>query len=145
MRYELRQKINHHVIIDAITAFLVFCMVILFFCPIIVIEHAPSPSERVRVLSSPFLTIYSFSSIFLLLIPLIAFFVITIISFFKKNKLLDILMLLLTLYINVVSVCFLYSFEFTLVGTIFVILICILMLVLSVVKICITARERKIL
>ena len=118
-------------------------LIILNFCPIMVITHAPSPSVRVDSLECPFLTPYSVSTIFLLLIPLVLYLLLTIISFFLQNKWLNFLGLVFSIYILIISICFMFVFKFTLLGVIFDVFLTVLMVVISAFRIYINKYERK--
>ena len=118
-------------------------LIILNFCPIMVITHAPSPSVRVDSLVCPFLTPYSVSTIFLLLIPLVLYLFLTIISFFLQNKWLNFLGLVFSIYILIISICFMFVFKFTLLGVIFGVFLTVLMVVISAFRIYINKSERK--
>ena len=118
-------------------------LIILNFCPIMVITHAPSPSVRVDSLGCPFLTPYSVSTIFLLLIPLVLYLLLTIISFFLQNKWLNFLGLVFSIYILIISICLTFEFKFTLLGVIFSVFLTVLMVVISTFRIYINKYERK--
>ena len=118
-------------------------LIILNFCPIMVITHAPSPSVRVDSLECPFLTPYSVSTIFLLLIPLVLYLLLTIISFFLQNQWLNFLGLVFSIYILIISICFMFEFKFTLLGVIFGVFLTVLMVVISAFRIYINKYERK--
>lgn len=106
-------------------------LVILNFCPVMVMKRAQSDSVRVYSSVSPFLNVYSVSTVFLLLIPLILYFLLTIVSYFVRKKWLNILGLLLSIYVFTVFICMLFAFEFTSVGRIFGLLLTILMVASS--------------
>ena len=121
----------------------IICLIILNFCPIMVITHAPSPSVRVDSLGCPFLTPYSVSTIFLLLIPLVLYLLLTIISFFLQNKWLNFLGLVFSIYILIISICFMFVFKFTLLGVIFGVFLTVLTVVISAFRIYINKYGRK--
>ncbi len=118
-------------------------LIILNFCPIMVVKRAPSVSVRVDSLVCPFLTPYSVSTIFLLLIPLILYLLLTIISFFLQNKWLNFLELVFSIYVLIVSICLMFVFKFTLLGVIFGVFLTVLMVAISAFKIYINKYERK--
>lgn len=106
-------------------------LVILNFCPVMVMKRAQSDSVRVYSSVSPFLNVYSVSTVFLLLIPLILYFLLTIVSYFVRKKWLNLLGVLLSIYVFTVFICMLFAFEFTSVGRIFGLLLTILMVASS--------------
>lgn len=127
---------------NASNLFLNIGLIILNFCPIMAVKHAQSDSIRVVSIVSPFLTTYSISTIFLLLIPLVLNLLINITSFFMRNKWLNFLGLLFSIYDLVVFASLLFVFEFTLVGVILGLFLAMLMFALSIFKICINRNER---
>lgn len=118
-------------------------LIILNFCPIIVMKRAQSDSIRVDSLVCPFLSPYSVSTVFLLLIPLILYLLLTVVSFFVRSKRLSFLGLLFSIYVLFISVCVLCVFKFTLAGAFLGLLFAMMMVALSVFKICVNRYERK--
>lgn len=106
-------------------------LAILNFCPVMVMKRAPSDSIRVYSSVSPFLNVYSVSTVFLLLIPLILYFLLAIVSCFVRKMWLNILGLLLSICVFIVFICMLFAFEFTLAGRVFGLLLTILIVVSS--------------
>lgn len=117
-------------------------LIILNFCPIMVVKRALSVSVRVNSLVCPFLTPYSVSTIFLLLIPLILYLLLTIISFFLQNKWLNCLGLVFSICVFIVSICLMFVFKFTLLGVIFGVFLTVLMVAISAFKIYINKYGR---
>lgn len=118
-------------------------MIILFFCPILISTQAPDPSTRIETIVSPFLHIYSIATVFLLLIPLIAFIVINIIMLFVKKRILNWLNLLISLYVFVISICFIFNYEFIVLGIVFISIFISLMVILSISNLCIDEYKRR--
>lgn len=118
-------------------------MIILFFCPILISTQAPDPSTRIETIVSPFLHIYSIATVFLLLIPLIAFIVINIIMLFVKKRILNWLNLLISLYVFVISICFIFNYEFIVLGIAFISIFISLMVILSISNLCIDEYKRR--
>ena len=118
-------------------------MIILFFCPILISTQAPDPSTRIETIVSPFLHIYSIATVFLLLIPLIAFIVINIIMLFVKKRILNWLNLLISLYVFVISICFIFNYEFIVLGIAFISIFISLMVISSISNLCIDEYKRR--
>ena len=118
-------------------------MIILFFCPILISTQAPDPSTRIETIVSPFLHIYSIATVFLLLIPLIAFIVINIIMLFVKKRILNWLNLLISLYVFVISICFIFNYEFIVLGIAFISIFISLMVISSICNLCIDEYQRR--
>ena len=118
-------------------------MIILFFCPILISTQAPDPSTRIETIVSPFLHIYSIATVFLLLIPLIAFIVINIIMLFVKKRILNWLNILISLYVFVISICFIFNYEFIVLGIAFISIFISLMVISSISNLCIDEYKRR--
>ena len=118
-------------------------MIILFFCPILISTQAPDPSTRIETIVSPFLHIYSIATVFLLLIPLIAFIVINILMLLMKKRILNWLNLLISLYVFVISICFIFNYEFIALGIAFISIFISLMVISSICNLCIDEYKRR--
>lgn len=115
-------------------------MIILFFCPILISTQAPDPSTRIETIVSPFLHIYS---IVLLLIPLIVFIVINVLMLLMKKRILNWLNLLISLYVFVISICFIFNYEFITLGIVFISIFISLMVISSISNLCIDEYKRR--
>lgn len=118
-------------------------MIILFFCPIIISTKAPDPSTRIETIVSPFLHIYSIATVFLLLIPLIVFIVINVLMLLMKKRILNWLNLLISLYVFVISICFIFNYEFIVLGIAFISIFISLMVISSICNLCIDEYKRR--
>ena len=118
-------------------------MIILFFCPILISTQAPDPSTRIETIVSPFLHIYSIATVFLLLIPLIAFIVINIIMLLVKKRIMNWINLLRSLYVFVISICFIFNYEFIVLGIAFISIFISLMVISSISNLCIDEYKRR--
>lgn len=118
-------------------------MIILFFCPILISTQAPDPSTRIETIVSPFLHIYSIATVFLLLIPLIILIVIDILMLLMKKRILNWLNLLISLYVFVISICFVFNYELIVLGIVFISIFISLMVISSVCNLCIDEYKRR--
>lgn len=118
-------------------------MIILFFCPILISTQAPDPSTRIETIVSPFLHIYSIATVFLLLIPLIILIVIDVLILLMKKRILNWLNLLISLYVFVISICFIFNYEFITLGIVFISIFISLMVISSICNLCIDEYKRR--
>lgn len=119
-------------------------IIVLFFCPILILKQISYPSsDATEILVSPFLTVYSISTIFLILIPLLVCFVLDSVSIFQKNRVLDFIELLISLYVLVICICLFYTLRFSLLGMALTLLFAIVMFLASATRIYLDKREKK--
>lgn len=137
------KKLNLYKLVNGITIALIIGMIVLFFCPILILSHAPSPTETNESLASPFLNGYTSATVFMLLIPLVVSLILHIVSFFVKNRILNCIELLMSIYVLSISIFFLAEYRFTVVGFVFTLFLTILMMASSIVKVVVFEYEKR--
>ncbi len=137
------KMMNRQAVLNSVISLLIVSMIVLFFCPILIQTQAPSPTTRTESLTSPFLNASTSSTWFLLLVPLILYFIVTVISFFLKSIVMDVIELIFTVYILSISIVFLCVYRFTVTAIVFTLLFAILLLVASLIKLCLRFAKRK--
>lgn len=135
---------HYRTFVNIAIAIQIIGILILFFCPVLILRQASSPSSEAReVLVSPFLTVYSISTVFLLLIPLLVCFAFDLVSFFFDNRVLDFVELLLSIYVLVISVCFLCTLRFSLPGMVLTSVFTIVLFLMSAIRIYLNKKGKK--
>ncbi len=137
------KKLNLYKSVNGVTIALIVGMIILFLCPILILSHAPSSTENNKSLASPFLNGYTSATVFMLLIPLVISLILHIVSFFVKNRILNCIELLMSIYVLSISIFFLAEYPFTVVGFVFTLFLTILMMASSIVKVVLLEYEKR--
>lgn len=137
------KKLNLYKLVNGITFALIVGMIVLFLCPILILSHAPSSTETNESLASPFLSGYTSATVFMLLIPLVISLILHIVSFFVKNRILNCIELLMSIYVLSISIFFLAEYQFTVVGFVFTLFLTILMMASSIVKVVVLEYEKR--
>ncbi len=137
------KKLNLYKSVNGITFALIVGMIVVFLCPILIMSHAPSPTENNESLASPFLNGYTSATVFMLLIPLVISLILHIVSFFVKNRILNCIELLMSIYVLSISIFFLAEYRFTVVGFVFTLFLTILMMASSIVKVVVLEYEKR--
>ncbi len=137
------KKLNLYKSVNGITIALIVGMIVVFLCPILILSHAPSPTETNESLASPFLSGYTSATVFMLLIPLVISLILHIVSFFVKSRILNCIELLMSIYVLSISIFFLAEYRFTVVGFVFTLFLTILMMASSIVKVVVLEYEKR--
>ncbi len=137
------KKLNLYKSVNGITIALIVGMIVLFLCPILILSQAPSSTENNESLASPFLNGYTSATVFMLLIPLVISLILHIVSFFVKNRILNCIELLMSIYVLSISIFFLAEYRFTVVGFVFTLFLTILMMASSIVKVVVLEYEKR--
>ncbi len=141
---ETHKKSRWRIVTNIAIAIQIIGIIVLFFCPILIFKQISSPSsDATEILVSPFLTVYSISTIFLILIPLLVCFVLDSVSFFSKSRVLDFIELLISLYVLVICICLFYTLRFSLLGMALTLFFAIVMFLASAIRIYLDKREKK--
>lgn len=107
-------------------------IIILWFCPILIINRGSPEESTNEIIVSPFLSAFSISTIFLMLIPVMIFLISNVISLKYRTKLFLIVNFVFSLYILLISIIYQFVYAFALVGNIFASLLPILIVFFSI-------------
>lgn len=121
---------------ELFTSLLILGMIILFFCPILLLNTKEKPMVTI-----PFLNVYSVSTIFLLLIPLSLFLLTSILTFFFQTKIIRWIDLTFSLYLLAIAISYQFYFQFIFVGVFFAILLPSLMVLVAIINLYFSYRH----